>query len=194
MADLTTIDNVKAWTAQDQSVTFDDAVLSRLITAASAFITSYLSRDILSASYTETFNGNGQASFLLRNWPVTAVASVSIDGRQIVFSDQPTPTSPTLRGGFIFDETTIYLRGGYCFTSGVQNVVVEYTAGYTVVPYDIEQACIELVTWTYKERGREGQASKSIGNGQVVSFKITDLPPRSQTTLDQWRSRFPGWW
>lgn len=44
----------------------------------------------------------------------------------------------------------IYLPGG--FYSGVQNVLVRYTAGYATIPTDLEQICIDLVQLYYKSR------------------------------------------
>ena len=57
--DLTTLANVKAYFSPPLVTTADDALLSRLITAASGFIQSWLNRTIASATYSETRNGAG---------------------------------------------------------------------------------------------------------------------------------------
>src|SRR5487761_1325744 len=75
--DLTTLDNVKAWFAPPLMTTSDDALLTRLVTAASAFIQTWLGRTIAQTSYSETRNGQGGTRLFLRNRPVVATASRS---------------------------------------------------------------------------------------------------------------------
>lgn len=182
--DLTTLANVKAYLSPPLATTADDALLSRLITAASGFIQNWLNRTIASATYTDTRNGTGGTRLFLRNRPVTAVASVTVDGVAIPLGG-PQPTT----GGYLFDDSSVYLIG-YSFTKGAQNVVVQYTAGYATVPFEIEQACIAFVVLRYKERDRIGQVSKNLG-GEVVSFQQKDMPPDVATLLDQYRNVVP---
>jgi hypothetical protein len=181
--DLTTLDNVKAWLSPPLASTADDALLSRLITAASRFIETWLNRTITAQDYIETRNGRGGARLFLRHRPVTAVASVTIGGISVP------PASVAGGDGFLFDDSSISLVG-YAFTRGVGNVAVSYTAGYAATPPEIEQACIELVVTRYKERDRIGQVSKNLG-GEMVSFSQKDLPADVQTLLDQYRNVVP---
>jgi hypothetical protein len=182
--DLTTLANVKAYLSPPLATTADDVLLSRLVTAASQFIQSWLNRTIASAAYTDTRNGTGGTRLFLRNRPVTAVASVTVDGVAIA------PSSPAPTGdGYLYDDSSLYLVG-HCFSKGAQNVVVQYTAGYAATPPEIEQACIALVVLRYKERDRIGQASKNLG-GEVVSFQQKDMPADVATVLDQYRNVVP---
>jgi hypothetical protein len=66
----------------------------------------------------------------LRNRPVTAVSSVTVDGVAIQASS-PAPTG----AGYLFDDSSVYLVG-QCFTKGVQNVVIQYSAGGQFRPSD----------------------------------------------------------
>ncbi len=182
--DLTTLANVKAYLSPPLATTADDALLSRLVTATSQFIQTWLNRTIASASYADTRNGTGGTILFLRNRPVTAVTSVMVDGVTIAPSAPP-PTG----AGFLFDDSAVYLVG-YCFTKGAQNVVVAYTAGYAATPPEIEQACIALVVLRYKERDRIGQASKNLA-GETVSFQQKDMPADVATLLDQYRNVVP---
>jgi len=172
-----------------QSGTGNDALLNRLITAASAFIESWLSRTIAVASYTDTFNGNGQRVLYLPNRPVQSIVSLAID----TFSIAAAPDSTSW--GYSFDEERIYLRG-YEFTVGVQNVAVEYTAGLSSnapadVPADLTQACIELIALKYRRMGDEGQASKHLGS-ETVSFVTADMPKPVATLLQQYKNVVPA--
>jgi len=66
----------------------------------------------------------------------------------------------------------LYYSGG--FTAGHQNVFVWYTAGYTTIPYALEQACLELVKFKYDQSKRDsGLKSEKIGN--VYSYTLADL-------------------
>lgn len=180
--DLTTLDNVKAWLSPPLTATGDDALLTRLVTAASGFIQTWLNRAIASQAYTETRDGDGGGKLVFAYTPVTAVASLTIDGDPI-----PAAPNPHWRG-YSFSPTMLYLQGRH-FTPGFQNIVVSYTAGFESTPPEIEQACLELVALRYKERDRIGQVSKNLA-GEVVAFTQKDMPADVQTLIDQYRRNF----
>jgi hypothetical protein len=180
--DLTTLDNVKGWLSPPLTTTGDDALLTRLITAASQFIQTWLNRAIASETYSETRDGDGGQKLVFANAPVSAVASLTIDGEAI-------PLAPSAHWrGYVFSPTVLYLQGRR-FTPGFQNVAVSYTAGYDSTPPEIEQACIELVALRYKERDRIGQVSKNLA-GEIVAFSQKDMPADVQTLIDQYRRNF----
>jgi hypothetical protein len=180
--DLTTLANVKAWFSPPLTTTADDALLTRLITAASQYIQSWLGRQIASQNYAETRDGAGGRKLVLANAPVTAVATLSIDGIAIPMASGPSAA------GYVFSATTIYLQS-YLFMPGSQNVAVAYTAGYAATPPELEQACIELVALRYKERDRIGQVSKNL-SGETISFTQKDVPADVETVLEQYKRIF----
>lgn len=182
--DLTTVQNLKAWMNLPATVSNDDPTLTRLVSAASQFVLTYLRRQIAVASYTDVRNGNDQYEMVLHNWPVTSVSSVTIYGTVIppapaMVANQP----PTI--GYLYDDQTVYLYGR-CFDRGVQNVQIAYSAGYASTPLEIEQAVIELIALKYSDRNHFGQASKSI-NGEVVSFITADMPRGVATILQSYK-------
>lgn len=177
MADLTTLANAKAWLSVSSAT--DDALLSRLISAASDYIQTWLNRDIAMATYTSIRDGNSGLRLMANNYPVSAVTSVIIDQQTI-------PASIAGGAGYVFDSTSIMLIGGYKFTRGFQNVTIQYVAGYAITPKEIEQAAIELVSMRYKERDRIGQVSKSIG-GETVTFSQKDFSDSIETTLTNYK-------
>jgi hypothetical protein len=191
--DLCTLGDVAAWlqTGQNPFPATDDALLARLITAASRVIESWLDRQILSADWIEVRDGNGGQRLAFANVPVTAVLSLSIDGLAI----PPAPPPEAIgRGGFgagyVFNPTELALRG-YVFTRRAQNVVVTYTAGYSSVPADIAQACIELVAQRYRERTRIGEVSKALMSGETVAFSQKDMSDGIKTLLSEYRAVAP---
>jgi hypothetical protein len=173
--DLTDLDQAKAWLGV--SGTGTDALISSLITSVSAFVVGYLGRQVLSASYVETYRGNGQAEMLLRNFPITAVSSVAFAGRTMTTAADPV----ALTSGFLFDDRALSLVGAR-FPLGLP-VVVNYTAGYASVPADIAQATVELVGEAFRRRERIGVSSKSLGGQEVVSFSVKDMNDTARALL-----------
>ena len=179
MADLATLVDVKLWLGITGPA--DDAQLSRLITAVSASVVSYLGRSVVSDSYVETRNGHGRFTLALANLPIISVDAVTIN--DIDIPERPSTTDV----GFTFDEQLLYLAG-YCFTRGRQNVVVEYTAGYDTAPVDLTQAVIDIVGLKYRGKDRIGETMKVLGN-QNISF-VRDTPPDILRVLNQYRRTY----
>lgn len=182
--DLTTLNDVKAWlqTGQDAFPDTDDAMLARLITAASQFIQSWLRRQIAAGDWQEVRDGNGGQRLAFANSPVSAVLSLAIDGIVI----PPAPSDGGYGPGYVFTPTEVALRG-YVFTRRAQNVIVSYTAGYAVTPPDIAQATIELVAMRYLERTHIGEVSRALGGAETVSYSQQDMSADAKLALSQYR-------
>jgi hypothetical protein len=182
--DLTTLDDVKAWltTGQNPFPDTDDALLTRLITAASQFIQTWLKRQIASSDWQELRDGSGGQRLVFANFPVTAVLALTIDGIAI----SPAPTDGSCDAGYVFSPTELALRG-YVFTRRLQNVVVTYTAGYATTPPDVAQACIELVCRRYRERTRIGEAGRARSGDAAANFSLADMDPDTRLLLAQYR-------
>jgi hypothetical protein len=193
MTDLCILANVKEWlrTGADPLPTTDDAMLARLITAASAFVESWLSRPIGLANWQEVRDGMGGERanrMVLAVTPVVAVQSLTIDriAIQPVPPLQPAPPSAqpgtfSSTAGYLFTPTELVLRG-FRFERGTANVVVQYTAGYYPIPADLEQATIELVVRKYRERTRIAERSRSLGGTQTVSYSTVTFSMNSLAT------------
>lgn len=187
--DLTTVANASSWLGLTTAT--DDALVQRLITAISVTIAGYCSQNLVSQSYTETRNGTGGAKLMLKQGPITAVASLTIDAIAI-----PVRTAPG-QTGYYFDTDFLYVDG-YAFTrpgtspnlylrstsAGAQNVVIAYTAGYAPIPFDLEQACIELLAVRFKQRDRIGLKSKMLG-AETMAYDLSALPATVTSMLNQ---------
>lgn len=179
---LTTLQNVKEYLGKTDNSS--DPLLERLITAASASISQYTNRNLLTASYTETSDGLGNFYTCTKNFPVTAVASVTIDGVSIPISSGP------LDNGFFFDAWGVGVRGCQ-FNRGRQNVTITYTAGYATIPADIEQACIDLVAMKFREKDRVGVRSHSVGPGGSTVYITMAMPDSVKAVLSNYIRRIP---
>jgi hypothetical protein len=186
--DLCQLADVTAWlqTGQNPFPATDDALLARLITAASQFIQSWLQRQVAQGDWLEIRDGNGGRRMTFANFPVSAVLSLSIDGLSI----PPAPADGGFGAGYVFSPTELALRG-YVFSRRAQNVVVTYTAGYAAIPPDVAQACIELVCQRYRERSRIGEASKALMSGETVTYSQKDMSDDIKTLLSQYRAVAP---
>jgi hypothetical protein len=189
--DLTTLADVKAWLQTGQSAfpPTDDGLLTRLITAASRYIQTWLNRRIASADYLEVRDGTGGQRLQFACFPVCTLLSLTIDGIAIPAAPPPSP-STGLSAGYLFSPTELAVRG-YYFTRRVQNVAFAYTAGYAITPPEIAQACIELVALRYRERTRIGEVAKTVGSGETTSYSQKDMSAPILTLLQQYRAVAP---
>ncbi len=162
--DLTTLDNVKAWLPDMAQVTTSDALLARLITAASQAVCVYTGRAGFGVQgFSEVYDGAGRPSLVLRQWP-----AVEVDG--VGFSDGSAPPGFTLEPAVAGGGAQRLTLGQSVFPRGVSNVTVSYTAGYAATPPDVEQAVIELVGERFRARDRIGLSAKTLGGQETTAF------------------------
>jgi len=200
--DLTTLANVKAWlqTGQNAFPATDDALLTRLITAASQYIQTWLNRQLTLQDWIEVRDGSGNSlgagdvRYQFAAFPVTAVSFVVVDGLTI----PPIPVSPpappgvaavstfATQAGYLFTPTQLVIRG-YAVPRKAGCMTLQYTAGYPVIPPDIAQACIELVALRYRERSRIGEIARAIGGSETVSYSQKDMSDAIKTLIQQYR-------
>ena len=195
---MTTLADVKAWLQTGQSAfpATDNSLLTRLITAASQFIQTWLNRQIASQDWIEIRDGLGntlgpsETRYQFAAFPVTAVSSVVVDG--LILPAIPfTPPAPSggpvrTQTGYLFTPTQLVIRG-YSVPRKAGCVALQYTAGYAVTPPDLAQACIELVALRYRERSHIGEVSKAIGGGQTVSYSQKDMSNSIKALIQQYR-------
>ena len=204
--DLTTLEDVKAWlqTAQNAFPATDDALLTRLITAASQLIQTWLNRPIASQEWIETRDGLGSAlgpsdvRYQFAAFPAITVSRVVVDGVTIPAIPPPPPEQAgtaavstfARQAGYLFTPTQLVIRG-YSVPRKAGCVTLQYTAGYAATPPDLAQACIELVALRYRERSRIGEVARAIGGGQTVSYSQKDMSDSIKTLLQQYRRVAP---
>jgi len=184
MGDLTTLADVKAWLPDMANVTTSDALLSQLITAASAFVCNYTGRSSFDVTaYTEDYDGAGHSFLLLRQWPVTGLASISLGGAPAgAFHLQP-----PLPGGGAQRLSLI----GAVFPRGRSDITINYSAGYASTPPDVAQAVIELVGERFKTRDRIGQTSRTLGGQETTAFSTAAMSPTVAALLAPYRRVVP---
>lgn len=204
--DLITLVQAGNWLNLTEAQYAADPNLPGLISAFSAFFLTLIGRNtILEESYTERRNGTGTDSLGLINTPIVSVTSV-------VISNVSVPASPDgVQPGYVNDENTIQLIGanwngtyfpsspgvtsGYpgIFFRGVGNVFVEYTAGYTTAPLDVQQAVMEMVGWAYKYKDRIGVNSQTTPQVFVNTYSQQPLSPMAKLCVTRYKKKAVQW-
>lgn len=180
---FTTLDDVALYLNKLSSVDFTEletAQLSALIRQVEGLIQNYCGWKILSTTYTaKKFNGTGTSIINLESFPLTAVTSVLMDGDDITSIVDQTNSDGCLVTN---DDST--------FTSGTDNVVVTYTAGFLPgsIPADLVYAATYMVILNYNKINTDMfGVAKGRFNDTEVTFENTNLPTLVQNVLDQYR-------
>lgn len=142
-----------------------------------------MGRTIASQAYTYIGDGKNNRRIVLPFSPVTAVASVTINGQAIPLAADNT------KPGYFFYNGMVNLNG-YAFSGGLGNVQIAYTAGFAAIPADIDQAVCEMVGYKYREKERIGMSSQNFQT-QSTSYKLADIPVTSKLLFDQYKIYIP---
>lgn len=157
--------------------------------------------DVSGAAYGRLLVGVYGAAVTLKRYPVLPrnVADtadtivVTIDGGDGTGLLTPVPKAtnigqPDQTDGWTFHPDTAQIELiGFRFTTGVVNCSIRYDAGWDEVPADIEQAVIEMVSLSFKNRNRIGQTSSGVAGEQAVFGGSGMLPATVQAVIDTYR-------
>lgn len=210
---LITLDTFKAL----MGITVDtyDDVLNTLIDYASAGIVGFCGREFALETVVETLPGNGDFKLLLSRTPVVAISAITYNGETVSASDYSLHDAEAgiVLNKYRWNDTALAARGLYGLVdqNSRENLYsITYQAGYTLasfeagtpnLPFDIENACFEIVKSTYMARKRDPNlTSQSVpdvysaeyaGNGAGVAggFGVT-VPLSAASILNQYRRRF----
>jgi hypothetical protein len=180
---LTTLAGLKTYMGLSDTNASRDAALSALILQCSAQIENLCQRSFGLADYDEWYDGTGTNTLILRQFPVSSISSLKIGPLEV---DQATDSVSI---GYRFFGEEVLLNTSR-FTRGRRNIHIEYSAGYSVIPPDLELVVNKVIANTYKGKEWLGYASKSLA-GETVSFKDElDKPSQSQI-LQNYRRVIP---
>jgi len=215
--DLTSIAIFKNWAGISASSINDDDVIQQCITAWGSmflWLTGYgdqngdLTQSPFNSicDFNETYDGKGTYRLFLNNRPIRSVTAVNINGIAVQQS------SGYAVQGWVVDGTgkSISLRSsltgwgtygtwgwpsgpfsalgsGLRFWRGVQNINVQYSAGYDVTPLDIQTAANVVVLQNYKRRKYQDEATRSMSGGAgSTRYQNWSIPPEVQTVVESY--------
>lgn len=186
MATLSTLSALKIHLGISSSA--QDTLLGQILNSVDAACLKFLNRgEFISTTRTEYLDGGGRQLLPLRYRPLTAVTGVWVDAKgyygngasafpassEYTLGENYTPVS-----GFAENEknSAMLLAIGGVWPDSFGNVKVTYTAGYTVVPADIQLAVNTLCAVVFKSR-KEGLplASETFGEYSYELLKGGDL-------------------
>lgn len=183
--------------------TNQDVWLQEIISDISAEIELYCKRKFAIQSVSnEIYNGNGENRLLVNYWPVTQLSTETTptDAQKLAavqYRNDPDSAWTDIETDvdhILFNERWPWLQ--LCdevFPSGVQNVRLSYKAGYSTIPQDLKQVCLEMVAIEWKESNRSGVAllgetsKTNSGLGITQTRTLKDMDPRWKKVLDRYR-------
>lgn len=188
-----------------------DAFLAVAVPAVQDTIESLCGRSeggFESASWTETFSGAETPCKYLKNWPVTAIASVSVvdaDGTTTALDSSSYAIDPMGRAvcmtgsmmGRALMSTTGDFEGYFApnqtgvrpqFLEGMKNYTITYTGGYSTVPARLKWVCYRMLDQMIADRRVPGDLkSESIGDYSYVRSEAAGLiSPEIRERLQEW--------
>lgn len=191
---LTTRTKVKSYLGI--SGTDSDTVIDELITGVTSFVKNYCGgRNFLSQSYSEIKDTkHGRHKLFLKNFPVTALASVEYRGG--------TPSTP-IWNTYNADSYLPYYDAGYIFFYGAlpevaQGMRINYTAGYLIdwaneftathtLPADLTMVVNEMIGTILNTR-KSGGITNEATEGQSVTYDYKKaLSASGKATLDNYK-------
>lgn len=177
---LTTLDRAKAFL--EISGDSKDMVLTLLINHVTGQIEQFLKRSLLSQSYSEKCDGTGINTITLKQFPVTALASLEVNTSGDSTEDWQTIDT---KNYFWYRDGRIVLNkpiAGFLdqdagdFLAYPKKYKVTYTAGFLIdfanendpalhtLPSEIEYACLKILSGVYNSRKNEGLQSIKVGD------------------------------
>ena len=164
----------------------DDEIIA-IADAASEFLERHTGFLFVTRTVVETRDGNGTHTMNLREWPTTAITTLTI-------RRAPGETPETILAADMdvdFRMGRIRLAAA-AFTRGFQNVVITHVAGFddrdgTAIPADIERTCKDLIKMKWDELRSGAIAANSISIGQGSFVIKPDWPKDIRDTLTAWR-------
>lgn len=152
---LTTVADVKYVLGTPQADTTKDDRIQTLINLLSGRIEDWCGRKFVSQAYTDqAYDGCGEEDLFLKQYPITAVAAVSLDGVALSAAELADSLNFLSYG----EEGYIWRSGG--FPARRQGVKVTYTAGYTTIPSGLAMACVEWAIILFEGRMKDAKVKQ----------------------------------
>jgi len=182
---LTTLDAVKEYYGMTGSKQSDDDLIENLIDRVTELFQSYCNVNAFKAkNYTEYLDGMGSKYLFVNNVPINSITSIH-DDDEWDFTTDDLVDSSSYR---IVDKKYI-VNKDYLFSLGDQNIKIVYNAGYSAIPYDLENACIEEVVRRYRHRRDVDVRSKTLDDG-TVQYESKNLLHSTRIVLSKYRNNW----
>lgn len=159
----------------------EDALLTILLDGATSIINWYVGKTIEAASYTEIFSGNGQLSYILREYPVNSVTSFQIN----TWDTETAVREDVEATEYSIDTIEWVIRLYTPLVRWLSNYKVVYNAWYSTVPNDLQIACMQIASNMYNTRNSNWLKSESVA-GDSISYD-TNIQDSTFIILDRYK-------
>jgi hypothetical protein len=187
---LTTLETVKARLGIDNFDTTDDALLTRFLKQASTRFERECNRKFDRVeNETDQFDGDA-TELVVRRYPIESVAAFELKSSERTGWETIADVDYLLKPGGVISlaqslgaESQV-LRVTY--TGGYVAPGVTPAEGQTALPDDLEQACVEQVTFWYQRREQLGIVNLSGEGGTLKLPANLDLLPQVRSVLNRY--------
>jgi len=196
---LVSLDELKEYAGINSSD--HDGLLEKIVNRTTSLFESSTRRKLKARDYSydpddaaydpdnAVLNGNDRDRISLPQYPVNSIATLKvndmeIDERETIYSC-----------GWVIEDRAagIVTLSCYIFTKGLKNIELAYNAGFSTVPDDLYEACLEQAAWFFKQSPAGanllGVAAKNLPDGSI-SYTTKDLLPYVQRRLNHYKKRF----
>jgi len=163
------------------------AILASIGSGVQDAIERRIGRHLDVQMHTDVLDGTGKTVLSLPWDPVVSVTSVSVNGSSLTVSSPNTNSYPPTTI-IVRDFCTLVRTDGEVFPEGVANVIVVYSAGFSVPPDAIVTAGVQWGAAIFRDRDRVGIASTGVA-GQTTSF-TRELPGYVERAV----AAYTRWW
>jgi uncharacterized phiE125 gp8 family phage protein len=191
---LISLQEAKEYLGIDNATTTQDAILSALLNGIGEWVSKFLGRNLVQATYTEYYDGDGADELMLKNVPIVSVTSVYVDALRAFGSDTLIASS-----NYIVKKAVGILKAWQLFgfwTHGDANIKVTYVAGYTTsfsggtMPHNIRLAVKRILERQYLHgftHRKLDVASETIGDA-TTTFREDRIPKDAIAMLEPHRA------
>lgn len=157
---LVTIDQFNEYSSN-----YEDALVKDIfIESAETMVKEYLGYDPTRQTYHQNISGIGSSRLYLNAQPIVSITSLKIDGVEQSVEDYE-----------VSDFYIYRVDGTESFTSGIDNVEVEYIAGYSVIPSSIKLTILRIASLLLQEsNGNIGLTGKSFADNSRTFINYAD--------------------
>lgn len=177
-------DNVKDFIGISNFNPTDETLIENLIDRVTDMFERYCRRKFKQATYTEYHSPQSRDDKIFpKNYPINSVTSIHDDPDRAYGSDTLITASEY---GIVDDVYVEWIDGA--FSGGTNSVKIIYSGGYSTIPEDLSQACIEEVARRYKRRKDIDISQKTQPDGSATLL-AGDLLDQTKTVLNLYKKR-----
>jgi len=172
-----------------------DDLIRRLINASTDYIENYCKRRFISTTHTnEMYDGNETNEIQTINYPIISITSLAY--RDSLDYSGTGDWTTVNASDYYYEANTgrVYIVGsklsfdtgiaGSGFQAGFRNWRLTYVAGYATIPYDLEEACLQLIGYFYKSAKAKGVKSEQLGEYKIEWFQAGATSFIKETGID----------